>query len=201
MAGYSFGATMAFEAVREMEARGVPVAALYLIAPMPLDFVHLGPLRLQLDGLRQPVDELSRGEALKRYLRTTHPFSLRLYQKIWRWWAIEPWRRLLCQLGRARRAAGRELTPGILWADVRVDRFRLHAAYRPSPIRTPSVIFNPTEPATDAAATWRPYFDGPLMVVDIPDPHLGETQTAAAREIILGHIGDLEAESETEGAA
>jgi acyl carrier protein len=192
MAGYSFGATMAFEAVREMEARGVPAAALYLIAPMPLDFVHLGPLRLQLHALRQPVDELSLAEALGRYLRTTHPFSLRLYRKIWRWWAIEPWRRLLCQLGRARRAAGRKLTQRILWADVRVDRFRLHAAYRPGPIRTPSVIFNPTEPATDAAATWRPFFDGPLTVVDIPDPHLGETQTAEARKIILGHLDELE---------
>jgi acyl carrier protein len=201
MAGYSFGATMAFEAVRAMEARDMPVAALSLIAPMALDFVHLGPLRLQLDGLRQPADELSLGEALRRYVRTNHPLSFRLYRKIWRWWAIEPWRRLLCHVGRARRTAGLELTPPILWADVRVDRFRLHAAYRPGPIRTPSVIFNPTEPGTDAAATWRPFFDGPLTVVDIPDPHLGETQTTAAREIILEYLSGLDLESDTVGTA
>ena len=42
VAGYSFGASMAIEAVRLMEARGIPVHRLYLIAPMPADFYRLG---------------------------------------------------------------------------------------------------------------------------------------------------------------
>ena len=55
MAGYSFGAWVAIETVRVMEARGLPVDRLYLIAPMPLDFYRVGPLRVRIDGLRQPL--------------------------------------------------------------------------------------------------------------------------------------------------
>jgi amino acid adenylation domain-containing protein len=191
LAGYSFGASMAFEAVRVMEQRGIPVDRLYLIAPMPIDFFRLGPVRIQIDGLRQPIDELSRSEALRRYARANNPLTLRPYRRVWRWLAIEPWRRFLCLIARLRRLAGLGLTHRLLYADVRVDRFRLHAAYRPQPISTPTVIFNAIEPETDAAATWRPFFDGPLTVHDTSDPHLGQATIDEAREVILRHLSDL----------
>jgi hypothetical protein len=191
MAGYSFGASMAFEAVRLMEERNIPVRRLYLIAPMPLDLYRLGPVRLQIDGLQEPVDELSIGEALARYARANNPLTLRPYRRAWRWFAIEPWRRLLCGVGRIRRLFGQPLTTRLLYADVRVDRFRLHAAYRPRTIRTPTVIFNATEPETDAAATWRRCFEGPLTVHETPDPHLGESTVDDARVVILRHLTNL----------
>jgi thioesterase domain-containing protein len=191
IAGYSFGASMAFETVRLMEERGFPVHRLYLIAPMPFDFYSAGPLRLQLDGLRRPVRELSGREILGLYARSNNPLTRRPYRRAWRWLAIEPWRRLLCGIGRLRRLAGLPLTDRILYADVRVDRFRLHATYRPGTIQTPTVIFNAAEPATDAAATWRPFFDGPLTVHDIPDPHLGEESAERARREILRHLSNL----------
>jgi hypothetical protein len=71
------------------------------------------------------------------------------------------------------------------WADVRVDRFRLHAKYRPGTTAVPTVIFNGVEPATDAAATWRCHFTGPLDVVPIPDPHGEEAAVERARGVIL----------------
>ena len=191
IAGYSFGASMAFETVRLMEERGFPVHGLYLIAPMPFDFYSAGPLRLQLDGLRRPVRELSGWEILGLYARSNNPLTRRPYRRAWRWLAIEPWRRLLCFIGRLRRLAGLPLTDRILYADVRVDRFRLHATYRPGTIQTPTVIFNAAEPATDAAATWRPFFNGPLTVHNIPDPHLGEDSAERARREILRHLSDL----------
>jgi amino acid adenylation domain-containing protein len=191
LAGYSFGASMAFEAVRVMEKRGIPVDRLYLIAPMPIDFFRFGPFRLQIDSLQQPVDELSNSEALIRYARSNSPLTLRPYRRAWRWLAIEPWRRFLCVIARLRRLAGLPLTHRLLYADVRVDRFRLHAAYRPQPISTPTVIFNAIEPETDASATWRPSFEGPLTVHDTPDPHLGHATIDEAREVILRHLSDL----------
>jgi hypothetical protein len=192
MAGYSFGASMAVEAVRLMEARGRRVRRLYLIAPMPEDFYRIGPIRLQLDGLREPPGELSTREALRRYAASNNPLTRRPYQRIWRWFAIEPWRRLLCSVGKARRLVGLPLTPSILWADVRVDRFRLHAGYRPGPVRTPTVFFNAMDTDTDAAATWRPVFQGPFTVHPTPDPHHGEDSVEAAKRVILDHLGDLE---------
>jgi hypothetical protein len=192
LAGYSFGASMAVEAVRLMEARGHPVRRLYLIAPMAEDFYRIGPLRLQLDGLREPPDELPVWDALRRYSASNNPLTRRPYQRIWRWFAIEPWRRLLCLLGKARRRLGWPLTPSILWADVRVDRFRLHAGYRPGPIRTPTVFFNAVDVETDAAATWRPVFQGPFTLHPTPDPHHGEDAVEAAKKVILDHLGELE---------
>jgi amino acid adenylation domain-containing protein len=192
MAGYSFGATMAIEAVRLMEARGLAVNRLYLIAPMAENFYRFGPIRVQLDGLRQPPDELSPGEALQRYLKSNSPLTRRPYQRAWRWLAIEPWRRLLCQVGKLRRLAGLPLSSRILYADVRVDRFRLHAGYRPGPIHTPTMFFNAQETETDAAATWRPVFQGPFTVHQIPDPHLDDGSVDAAKKIILARIGELE---------
>jgi len=190
MAGYSFGASMAIEAVRVMEERGIPVRRLLVIAPMPLDFYRLGPLRLQIDGLGRPVGELSAGEALRRYARGNHPLTRRPYRRAWRWLAIEPWRRLLCRVGRLRSRAGLPLTPRILHADVRVERFRLHAQYRPGVVHTPTVFFNAQGTETDAAATWRPFFQGPLTVVDTPDPH-DSASVEAARKVILDHLADM----------
>jgi amino acid adenylation domain-containing protein len=192
LAGYSFGASMAFETARVMEERGTPVHSLYMIAPMPLDFYRFGPFRVQIDELRQPAGELAPTEALTRYVKANNPLTRRPYRRIWRWFGIEPWRRLLCAIGLIRLRAGLPLTARLLHADVRVDRFRLHAAWQPGQIRTPSVIFNAEEPGTDAAATWRPHFSGPLKVVQTPDPHLDEDSVAAARRVILDHLGDLE---------
>ncbi len=191
MAGYSFGASMAIEAVRVMEELGMAVHRLYLIAPMPEDFYRFGPVRVQLDGLRKPVDELSASEALWLFARGNNPLTRRPYRRAWRWWAIEPWRRLLCGVGRLRKRFGLPLTRRILHADVRVERFRLHAQYRPGCVHTETVIFNAKEAETDAAATWRPYFKGPFTVHEIPDPHLDETSVEASRRVILRHLRDL----------
>jgi amino acid adenylation domain-containing protein len=191
LAGYSFGASMAVETVRLMEERGLPVHRLYLIAPMPLDVYRLGPLRLQLDDLRRPIGELSVGEALRLYARSNKPWMRRLYGRIWRRLGIEPWRRLHCLAGRLRRWAGLPLTPGMQYADVRVDRFRLHVRYRPRPVHTPTVFFNAREPATDAAATWRPWFQGPFTVRPIPDPHLEDGSIEEARRLILEELQEL----------
>ena len=190
LAGYSFGASMAFEAARQMEERGLPVRRLYLIAPMPLDIYRIGPLRLQLDGLRAPVSEISTAQALRRYAVENNPWTLRPYRRGWRRLVVEPKRRLLQLYGRLRRRAGLPLSPGVLHADVRVDRFRLHSRYRPGVLHTPTIFFNATEPETDAAATWRPFFRGPLEVVEIPDPHGDPKSVEAARKVILEHLAD-----------
>ncbi len=190
LAGYSFGASMAIEAARIMEARGVPAHRLYLIAPMPEDLYRVGPFCLQIDGLRQPVNELSMSEAARLYARANHLLTRRPYQRAWRWFAIEPWRRVLCGVGGLRKRVGLPLTPRILHADVRVERFRLHARYRPGLVRTPTVIFNARDTESDAAATWRPYFAGPLTVIGTPDPH-DEASVEAARQVILHHLRDI----------
>ena len=192
MAGYSFGATMAVEAVRLMEERGMAVRCLYLIAPMPVDFYRLGPFRVQIDGLRQPVEELTPGQALRHLAHGNSPLTARPYRRLWRGLAIQPWRKLLCLAGRLRGLAGLQLTPSILHADVRVERFRLHAGYRPGILKTPTVIFNAKEPETDAAETWRPYFQGPFTVHETPDPHLGDARVQATRNVILDHLADME---------
>jgi amino acid adenylation domain-containing protein len=191
LAGYSFGASMAVEAARILEERGRPARRLYLVAPMAEDFLRLGPFRLQLDALRQPVGELTTAEALGRWLRSNDPRTRRPYQRAFRFLAIQPWRRLVCLAGKMRQLAGLPLTPAILHADIRVERFRLHAGYRPGVLRTPTVVFNPREPGTDAAATWWPFFSGPFEVVPIPDPHEGGGSVEEARRIILDHLKDL----------
>ncbi len=192
MAGYSFGATMAFEAVRLMEEREIPVQRLYLISPMPLNFFSLGPLRLQIDGLRKPLAELTTAQAWELLARENNPLTRRPYGRAWRFLAQKPWRHFLCLVGRVRRLFGLPLTPRILHADVRLERFRLHRGYQPRTIRTPTVIFNPKEAEADMAATWKPYFEGPLTVVETPDPHLGDIAIGRAKELILRQLDDLE---------
>ena len=191
LAGYSFGASMAIETARQLEEAGISVHRLLLIAPMPENIFRIGPLRLQLDGLRRPLTELSLLQALRLYLRENHPFRMALYRRAWRRLAIEPWRRILCGVGRLRHLLGLPLTPRILHADIRVERFRLHSRWQPEAVRTPTVIFNAQEAFTDAASTWRPFFEGPLDVVAIPDPHLGEESAEAARRVILRHLESL----------
>jgi hypothetical protein len=88
-------------------------------------------------------------------------------------------------LGRLRRGLGLPLTDRILWADVRVDRFRLHRSWQPRPQSTPTTIFGPTSAAGGAEPTWRPWFRGPLEVVPTPDPHLGDAAIAEASELLL----------------
>jgi hypothetical protein len=176
---------MALEMARQLERRGRIVRRLFLIAPMPFDMARMGPLRLQLDGLREPVDSLSAGQALGRWLRINHPLSPSLYRRLWRWSGIEGWRRFQCWRGRVRRRRGLPLTEAMQWADVRVDRFRLHAKYNPGATAVPTVIFNGVEPETDAAATWRDRFTGPFDVVPIPDPHGSEAAVERARAVIL----------------
>ncbi len=192
LAGYSFGASMALEMARQLERRGSPVRRLYLIAPMAFDVAHLGPLRLQIDGLREPVDSLSTTEALGRWLKVNHPLSPALYRRLWRRTGIEGWRRLQCRRGRRRRRRGQPLTEAMQWADVRVDRFRLHTKYRPGTTAVPTVIFNGVEPATDAAETWRGLFTGPFDVVPIPDPHGEEAAVEGARRVILETLAQPE---------
>jgi acyl carrier protein len=190
MAGYSFGASMAVEAVRVMEERGVPVHRLYLIAPMAVDFYGFGPFRVQIDGLRKPVNRLSASEALSLFLRCNHPLTHRPYSRAWRRIGIESWRRMLCGVGQLRKWIGLPLTSRILHADVRVERFRLHGQYRPGVVHTPTFIFNAEDTKTDAAATWRPYFEGPFTVHPTPDPH-DAASVEAARKVILRHLDDL----------
>ena len=192
LGGYSFGASMAVEAVRIMEAREMPVRRLLLIAPMAMDFYRIGPVQVQLDGLRKPVRELSPSEAMRLYAQSNHPFTRRPYRRVWRWLGIEPYRRLMCAVGRLKAMAGQPRTPRILHADIRVERFRLHAGYRPGIVTTPTVVFNAREPETDAAATWRPYFAGPYTVVETPDPHLDGASVDAARDVILRYLTDLD---------
>jgi pimeloyl-ACP methyl ester carboxylesterase len=191
LAGYSFGASMAFEAARQMEARGRSVHALYLITPIPIDSYRMGPFRVRIGGLRKPVGDLSLWEALRLVARDNRPLSRFTYRHLLLFFVIFPWRRLLVTVGRVRRALGLPLTPGIQWADIRVERFRLHGQYQPRAIRTPTVIFNGREPDTDAAATWRPFFEGPLTIHAIPDPHLGGDSIRKAQELILRHLADL----------
>jgi acyl carrier protein/pimeloyl-ACP methyl ester carboxylesterase len=185
LGGYSFGASMAVETARLLEQRGVVVRHLYLIAPMALDSYRLGPLSLQLDGLRRPVGEIGAIEAVRWFVRDNHPLTRQFYQRISRLLVQQPWRRFLCAIGRLRRWLGLPLTEGILFADVRLERFRLHHGYRPQPQSTATTIFNPIESDTDAAATWRPWFTGPFTVVPTPDPHLGEEAVLQAEAVIL----------------
>ena len=187
--GYSFGASMAFEAVRLLEARGVTVHRLYMIAPMPLDFCSLGPLRVQIGGLERPIVRLSKKELWRRFRRDNHPLKFGFYQRL-RWLLVtQPWRILLCSVGNARRRFGLEATEGMLYADVRLERFRLHRHYQPLPIRSPATIFNPREGTTNAAATWREQFTGELEVIDVSDPHLGGESIDQAKQIIFDRLG------------
>jgi hypothetical protein len=190
LAGYSFGASMASAAVRTLEQRSIPVHRLYLVAPMPLDTRRLGPLPLWLrvDGLDRPLDELKGLDLVRQVLRDLSPLTRRPYERLWRYLKVKPKRRLLCRLARHRQRRGLPLTPAMLDADVRQERFRLHREFSPVGIETPTVIFNPRDGRTDAAATWRGAFGGSLTVIDIPDPHDGEAALEGAKEIILSHI-------------
>jgi acyl carrier protein len=193
VAGYSFGGWLAIEIVRVLERRGLPVDRLYVIAPMPVDFYRLGPFRVRIDGLDRPLDELGPAAVLRLWLRSNHPVTRPPYRRARQWLTERPWRRLLGLAAGARQRAGLPLTPRLLQADARVERFRLHAQYRPGPVRTPTTFFNPLVTATVAAATWRPYFEGPFAVVGFPDPH-DERCVGVAREAVLRHRGDLRRE-------
>ncbi len=105
----------------------MPVERLYLIAPMPVDFYRLGPFRVRIDGLRQPLDELGTLDVLRLYLRSNDPLTRRPYRRGRQWLSERPWRRVLGRLGAIRSAPGLPLTPRLLQADVRVERFELHA--------------------------------------------------------------------------
>ena len=190
VAGYSFGGWLAIEIVRVLERRGLSVDRLYVIAPMPVDFCRLGPVRVRIDGLERPLSELGTAAALRLWLRSNHPFTRPPYRRARQWLAERPWRRLLALAAGARQRAGLPLTPRLLQADARVERFRLHAHYRPGPVRTPTIFFNPLDTPSNAAATWRPYFTGPFTVHGIPDPH-DERSVTAARDAVLQHLGDL----------
>ena len=190
LAGYSFGAWLAIETARVLEREGRAVRRLYVIAPMPVDFFRAGPFRVRIDGLRQPLTDLGAVDVLRHYLRSNHPLTRGPYRRGRQWLFERPWRRTLGRLGAIRRRRGLPLTPRQLQADVRVERFRLHAQYRPGPVHTPTEFFNPVGPASDAAATWRPYFKGPLTVHPIPDPH-DEASVDAARRLVLDHLREL----------
>lgn len=189
LAGYSFGAWLAIETVRVLERRGVAVRRLYVIAPMPVDFYCLGPFRARIDGLQRPLAGLGTPEVLRHFLRSNHPLTNGPWRRGRQWLTERPWRRILGLTGALRRRAGLSVSPRLLQADVRVERFRLHATYRPGPVSTPTTFFNPIGPATDSAATWRPYFRGPLTVQAIPDPH-DDASVDAARKQIIDFLGE-----------
>ena len=190
IAGYSFGAWLGIEVARVLERRRLPVQRLYVIAPMPVDFVRAGPFRLRVDGLRQPLADLGTLDVVRHYLRSNHPLTRGPYRRGRQWLVERPYRRVVSVLGALRRRRGLPLTPRQMQADVRVERFRLHAAYRPGSVSAPTEFFNPVGPATDTAATWRPYFTGPLTVHSIPDPH-DEVSVGVARDLILEQLRDL----------
>jgi amino acid adenylation domain-containing protein len=190
IAGYSFGAWVAFEIVRALESRGLGVERLFMIAPMPLDFVRLGPFRVRVDGLRGPLTELQARDILRHYIATNHPLTRGPYRRARQLLFERPWRRSLSLMGASRRRRGLPLTEPQMQADARVERYRLHATYRPGPVQAPTEFFNPIGPASDAAATWRPYFTGPLAIHPIPDPH-DETSVGSARDAVLEQLRDL----------
>jgi acyl carrier protein len=190
VAGYSFGAWLAAETTRVLEERNRQVLKLIMIAPMPVDFFRAGPFRIRIDGLTQPLAELGAGEAVRRWLRSMSPVSRRPYRRGRQWLVERPWRRTLSLVGALRRRRGLPLTPRLMLADAQVERFRLHAGHEFAPVRTPVEFFNPVGPASDSAATWRPYFAGPLRVHPIPDPH-DDTTVAAARDAVLAHLHDV----------
>ncbi|MEM6484976.1 MAG: amino acid adenylation domain-containing protein [Pseudomonadota bacterium] len=192
LAGYSFGASMAVEAARCLEQRGVTVRGLWLIAPMPLNIARVGPLRLELEGLCEPIDTLTPWQCVRRWCRANPPWSIKPYRRMWNATAVEGWRRALCWLGHLWRARGMDLTEAMQWADVRVNRFRLHAHYVPKTLSVPTVFFNPQEPATDSAATWRRVFSGSLEIVASPDPHLGLSSVTASQALIESRLETLE---------
>ena len=191
LGGYSFGAWLAIETARVMEGLGLRIQRLYVVAPMPADFYRMGPFRVRIDGLRQPLTELGQAAVLGQWLRSNHPLTRGPYRRVRQLVAERPWRRMLSLIGSMRRRAGFPPVPRLLHADVRVERFRLHARYRPGPVHTPTIFFNPVGTTTDAAATWRPYFLGPLTIHSIPDPHDAQS-VAAARDVVLQHLGAME---------
>jgi hypothetical protein len=161
-----------------------------MIAPMPLDFVRLGPFRLRVDGLRRPLAELRAGDVLRHYMASNHPLTRGPYRRARQLLFERPWRRSLSLMGASRRRRGLPLTEPQMQADARAERFRLHATYRPGPVQAPTEFFNPIGPASDAAATWRPYFTGPLAIHPIPDPH-DEASVGSARDAVLEQLRDL----------
>ncbi|MEM9404826.1 MAG: amino acid adenylation domain-containing protein [Acidobacteriota bacterium] len=190
--GYSFGASMAFELARQLRERGVPVRGLLLIAPMPLDLVDVGPLRLSLPNLGQPVGELSARERRRRALAAYAPTSAGFYREVRRRFVTVPGRRLLCAYGDLRRAVGAAPTPWALHADVRLERFRLHRDYRPATVDCPVIVFNPEGESTDAAATWAPHFTGPVELCPTPDPHHGEAEVEETKRRLFDRLRALE---------
>ncbi len=184
LGGYSFGASMAFEAAKVMTRRGLEVSHLLLIAPMPFDFYRLGPLTVQIPDSNKPPSELSPRDVLDRLTRHYRPWSRPLYTALGQKFVVDPWRRILCAFGRLRVAAGMPLTPRIQHADVRIERFRLHRDFDPTPISVPTTFVNPTDSQTDAAATWMPLFEGPLNVIETADPHRGGEALEATRTVV-----------------
>ncbi|MEM7515639.1 MAG: alpha/beta hydrolase, partial [Planctomycetota bacterium] len=179
----SFGGSMAFEAARLLTREGIQVEKLILIAPMPLDFHTVGPLRLQLDALRSAPEDLSAGELRSALWRSYGP--RKIASRLWRGLGVKNYRRLLRWSGKRGLARGEDLSPRVAHADVRLDRFSLHSRYAPEPISVPTLFFNGDEPETDAAATWKNRFEGPLEIFTTPDPHEGEDAYRLAQEQIL----------------
>lgn len=193
LAGYSFGASMAVEVARVLESRGRAVHRLIPIAPMPLDLVDVGPLRLQLPGLDRPAADLAPGRALATWVAGLPPWRRSTWQRIWRRTAVEARRRAVCAVGRRLRSRGRPLSHEILWADVRVDRFRLHARYRPAPLAVPTTFLDPEDAGGSAFGTWRDVFTGPVEVVEVPDPHGDDTAVERAKAVLREVLDRVEA--------
>ncbi len=194
LGGYSFGASMAFAAATALERAGVEVRRLVLIAPMALDVARFGPLRAQVEGLRAPLSTYSSADLRALWWRTYGPpFRRLLRAAVWHG-VTQPWRRVLCRVGSLHRAAGRPLPPRIQHADVRLERFRLHRAFRPGTVSCPVVVLNPEvgPGETDAAATWAPHFAGPVDIRPTPDPHHGEAEVVETRRLLRECLQELD---------
>jgi thioesterase domain-containing protein len=179
LSGYSFGAVIAFEVARRMEARGLDVERLVLFDPTAWNIARLGPLRLQLRQCRQPVTELSSARAAWLWLVDNRPWAAHFWRRWGRIFGATPYRRVMRVLAKGRAS----LPPRMMQADSDYERFRLYFDYQPTPISTPTLFFTARGPDYDAAQLWRPLFTGPfdLCTIDTVHQDLGATPETQAQ--------------------
>ncbi len=179
LSGYSFGAVIAFEVARRMEARGLRVERLVLFDPTAWNIVRRGKLCFQLRECRQPVTDLSTVHAAWLWLVDNRPWAAHFWRRWGRILYATPYRRAMQWLGRGRSS----LTPRMMQADSDYERFRLYFSYQPAPVSVPTLFFTARGPDYDAAQLWRPFFTGPfdLCTIDTVHQDLGATPETQAQ--------------------
>ena len=188
IAGYSFGAVIAVEVARLLEARSLPVERLILFDPTPWNVYRNGPICLQLRTCSEPVIGMSFPRAFGKWLLDNNPCSPKPYRRLGRILWNTPKRYVLQQLGKRRRDRGAPFTTRQMEADSDYERFRLFFQHRPLPVAAPVLFFNAREPETDAAALWAPFFKGPLDVHQIPNLHLHLAGSPETRQQIVERL-------------